>query len=180
MLVHFSNAGSQTGVRSWEAISQLGWTVLPQPPHSDGLISSDPWKILSAEGSLGSDDGVVSVARTWLRQEGQRMIPVGHTRPGSTLAPRRRPACRVRRKLGRLNWCSISTVYLLLSRFLNKYLARKNVGHYFLGTPCSFVMSVRLRGTAGLGWLSILWGVGVAMFTKISRKNSNSAQIGQQ
>jgi hypothetical protein len=28
----------------------------------------------------------------------------------------------------------------------------KNMVHYFLGTPCNFVMSVRPRGTTGLHW----------------------------
>jgi hypothetical protein len=71
------------------------------------------------------------------------MVPVEHTCPCSMLVHSCRSSWRVCRKLGyklRFNQHCV-----LLSRFLNKYLARKNVGHYCLGIPHRLIIWYKIE-----------------------------------
>jgi len=50
MLLHHNNTMPQTSIKTQEAITQLGWLVLPHPPYSPGLAPLQtperfcPWK----------------------------------------------------------------------------------------------------------------------------------------
>lgn len=82
MLLQDGNARPHTGVRTREAVTQLGWTVSPQPPRSAGLGPSDfdlaPLNDAVHRGKFESDD-VVRAVRTSVASRGQGMVPVGHT-----------------------------------------------------------------------------------------------------
>jgi histone-lysine N-methyltransferase SETMAR len=41
MLLQHDNARSYTSLKSWEAITKFGWTVLPHPLYSPELAPSD-------------------------------------------------------------------------------------------------------------------------------------------
>jgi hypothetical protein len=69
MLLQRRIARPYTGVKTREAVTQLGWTVLPEQPRNAGLGPSDfdllgPLNDAAHGGKFESDDDVVSAIRT--------------------------------------------------------------------------------------------------------------------
>jgi hypothetical protein len=150
MLLQQDNARPHTGVRTREAVTQFGWAVLQQPPRSAGLGPSDfdllgPLNNAVHGGKFESDDYLVSAVRTLLASRGQGVVPVGHTLPHSTLAQN----CMDNSQKVRISKLRFSHHYVLFSRFLIKYFARKMWGIAFWAHLVA-ITSVRLRGTTGL------------------------------
>jgi len=86
MLPQHDNARPHASVKTRAAITQLRRAVLPHPPYSPALASSDfhLFGPLSSEGSSESGDGVSSAVRTWLHQQckertGRPCVPSFHT-----------------------------------------------------------------------------------------------------
>ena len=76
------NARPHTGVRTREAVTQLGWTVLPQLPRRADLEPSGfdllgPLNDAVHGSKFESDDNVVNAARILVASRGQGMVPVG-------------------------------------------------------------------------------------------------------
>jgi len=53
------------------------WTMLPHPPHSPDLASSDFHLLAVCGRKFDSDDDVVSAVGTWLRQPGKKLYRLG-------------------------------------------------------------------------------------------------------
>jgi hypothetical protein len=73
-LLQHNNTMTQTSVKTQEAITQLGWLVLPHPSYSPGLAPLDfqLFRLLkdAVHGRKSeSDDDVVNTIKTWLRQQ---------------------------------------------------------------------------------------------------------------
>jgi hypothetical protein len=71
LLLQHGNARPHTGVRTREAVTQFGWTVLPLPPRSAGLGPSDfdlgPLNDAVHGGKSESDVDVVSAVKTCVK-----------------------------------------------------------------------------------------------------------------
>jgi histone-lysine N-methyltransferase SETMAR len=73
VLLHHDNARPHTGLLTREAITKLQWTVLPHPPYSPDLASSDyclfsPLKDAIYGKKFEDDEEVISEVKRWLRQ----------------------------------------------------------------------------------------------------------------
>lgn len=73
LLLH-DNARPHTSLETREAITKLGWTVLPHPPYSPDLAPSDfhlfgPLKHALRGKKFEDDEAVIHAAKTWLRDQ---------------------------------------------------------------------------------------------------------------
>jgi histone-lysine N-methyltransferase SETMAR len=69
-LLQHDNARPQTSLKTWEAISKFGWTVLPHPFYSPDLAHSDFHLFGALRNDVCSlkfktDDDVIGDVRTW-------------------------------------------------------------------------------------------------------------------
>jgi len=72
MLIQHDNARPHTSLRTQEAITKFGWTVLPLPPYSPDLAPSVfhlfwPLKDALSGTRFEYDESVIRAVRTWLR-----------------------------------------------------------------------------------------------------------------
>ena len=82
MLIQSDNAHSHTSLRTQEAITKYGWTVLPHPPDSHDLGSSDflfwgPLKDTLRGTSFEDDESVIREVRTWISEQETRWYREG-------------------------------------------------------------------------------------------------------
>jgi histone-lysine N-methyltransferase SETMAR len=69
MLLQHDSARPHTSLKTREAITKFGWTVLPHPPYSPDLAPSDFHLLIALKSALHSvkfmtDDNVISAVRT--------------------------------------------------------------------------------------------------------------------
>jgi histone-lysine N-methyltransferase SETMAR len=74
LLIQHDNARTHTSLRTQEAITKFGWTVLPHPPFSPDLAPSDfhllgPLKDALLGTRFEVDESVIRAVRTWLREQ---------------------------------------------------------------------------------------------------------------
>jgi histone-lysine N-methyltransferase SETMAR len=85
MLLQHDNARPHTSLRTREAITKLGWTVLPNPPYILDITPSD-FHLFGAlnnavcDVKFKTDDDVISAVKTWLHEQDKELYCQGiHT-----------------------------------------------------------------------------------------------------
>ena len=74
MFIQHDNADPHTSLRTEEAITKFGWTVLHNTPYSPDLAPSDfhlfgPLKDALRGTRFDDDESVIRAMRTWLREQ---------------------------------------------------------------------------------------------------------------
>jgi histone-lysine N-methyltransferase SETMAR len=74
MLIQHDSARPHTRLRTQEAITKFGWTVLPHPACTPDLVPSDlhlfgPLKDALRGTRLEDDESVIRAVRTWLCEQ---------------------------------------------------------------------------------------------------------------
>jgi len=74
MLIQRDNTRPHTSLRTQEAITKFGWTVLPHPPYSHDLGPSDfhlfgPLKDTLHGTCFEDGESVIRAVRTWKREQ---------------------------------------------------------------------------------------------------------------
>ena len=74
VLLQHDNARPYTNIRTMEAITSFGWTVIPHPPYSPDLAPSDyhlfgPMKEGLQGNQYGNDNEVKTAVLNWLRHQ---------------------------------------------------------------------------------------------------------------
>jgi histone-lysine N-methyltransferase SETMAR len=76
MLLQHDNVRPHTGLRIWEHITKMGWTVLLHPPYSPDLALSDFPLCVSLKDALRGthfehDNSIIEAVRKWLCRQGK-------------------------------------------------------------------------------------------------------------